>query len=258
MTRLPALRRAWSARWLWLGLGGLQLALAAALAAPLRVVARAAMGPFTISGEDRLLAALIELTTHNEAIVSALIATLAAAGVLALVLAPLLAGAVVSRLAGPCGVGEQARAAAVHFPAALVIGIYGLVLRALLAFVAAALGTLHPALQLVALVAALTFSALAVDLARARVVLDGARGLHPRTFVRAVAAAARPGLWLRSGLLTALHWGVSLGVLLAAVHGLGEGWSPWLVRGLALLATFVALWRIAVAVEHVRATPPAA
>lgn len=253
---IAALRRVWTAPWLWLSLGLLQLALAVAVAAPLRAVLRAAMGPFTISGESRLLAALLELTTHNDAIVAALLSVLAGAALLAAVLAPLLSGAVVTRLAGPAPVGEQARASAIHCPAALVIGIYGLILRALLAFVAAALGTIHPTLQIVALVAALTLSALAVDLARARVVLTGARGLHPRTFVRAVATAARPRLWLRSGLMTALQWGLGLGMLLTAVHGLEQPWTPWLVRGLALVATFVALGRIAVAVEHVDGERP--
>ena len=172
---------------------------------------------------------------------------------LGLVLAPLLAGAVISRLAGPCSVGEQARASFTHFPAALVIGLYGLVLRVLLALIAAALGTIHPTLQVVGVAAGLMFTALVVDLARARTVLDGDRGLHPRTFVRAMTTAAhQPGLCLRSGLLTLLHWGLTLAILLAAVHGLASAWAPWLVRGLALLATFVALWRVAVAVDHGR------
>ena len=252
---MSALRRVLRAPWLWLTLGALQLALAAGLAAPLRAVLRVTMGPFTIGDERHVLAALLELVTVHPAIVATFATTLAASALLGLLLSPLLSGAVITRLAGPASVGEQARAAATHYPAALVIGLYGLLLRLLLALVAVALGSLHPSLQVLALVASLTLSALAVDLARARTVLDGARGLHPRTFLRAIAAASQPTLWLRSGLLTALQWAVTLAILVAAVHGIGSAWSPWLVRGLALLGTFFALWRVAVAVDVVQARP---
>ena len=252
---MSALRRVLRAPWLWLTRGALQLALAAGLAAPLRAVLRVTMGPFTIGDERHVLAALLELVTVHPAIVASFATTLAASALLGLLLSPLLSGAVITRLAGPASVGEQARAAATHYPAALVIGLYGLLLRLLLALVAVALGSLHPSLQVLALVASLTLSALAVDLARARTVLDGARGLHPRTFLRAIAAASQPTLWLRSGLLTALQWAVTLAILVAAVHGIGSAWSPWLVRGLALLGTFFALWRVAVAVDVVQARP---
>ncbi len=250
---MSALRRLLAAPWLWLALGSLQLALAALLAAPLHAVLRAAMGPYLSASEGQVLAPLFELITTQPAVTAAFAAVLAASALLGLLLAPLLAGAAVLRLAGRCSVGDQARASVVHFPAALVIGLYGLITRVLLALVAAALGTLHPALQTAALVASLTFTALAVDLARARVVLDGARGLNPRTFLRALASATQPRLWLRSGLLTALQWGVTLAILLVAVHGIATPWSPWAARGLALVGTFVALWRIAVAVDHVAA-----
>jgi len=250
-----ALRRVLRAPWLWLTIGALQLLIAAALAAPLRAVFRVAMGPFSIGDEGRVLGALLELVTLHPAIVATFVTSIGASALLGLILSPLLSGAVIQRLAGPASVGEQARAAFTHLPAALVIGIYGLVLRGLLALVAAALGSLHPTLQIAALVASLTLCALAVDLARARVVLDRARRFHPRTFLRAVASATQPGLWLRSGLLTVLQMGASLAILLVAVHGIGTAWSPWLVRGLALVGTFVALWRIAVAVECVLTRP---
>jgi len=252
-----ALRRVLHAPWLWLVLAAIQLLVAAALAVPLRAVVRVAMGPFTTDGEPQILGALLELVRVHPAVVATLVTSLAASAAIGLLLSPLLAGAVIVRLAGPAPVGEQARAALTHFPAALVIGIYGLVLRGLLALIAAALGTLHPTLEILALVASLTLCALAVDLARSRVVLEGARGLHPRTFVRAVVGATQPILWLRSGLLTVAQWGVSLAILLAAVHGIGTPWSPWLVRALAVLATFVALWRVAVAVDTVSVRPRA-
>lgn len=256
MRRLKALRRVWSAPWLWLGIGMAQLALAAALAVPLRTVLRAAIGPFTITGESRLFGALAELVSQNPTIVAAMITSLAGSAALATLIAPLFAGAGIRRLAGPCAKGEQARASVMHYPAALMIGLYGLVLRVLLAFVAAALGTLHSSLQIAGVVLILSFSTVVVDLARVRVVLEGARGVHPRTFIRAIASVARsPGLWLRSGLIGALHWGLTFAMLLVTVRGLDTAWSPWAVRGLALIAAFVALWRLATAVEYFATSP---
>lgn len=248
---MSALRRVLAAPWLWLALAGLQLALAAGVAAPLRAVLRAAMGPFTIGDETQLLGPLFELLAHNPAVSAALLASIAVSGALGLLLAPLLAGAVVSRLAGPCSPGEQARVSLVQFPAMLVIAIYGLILRGLLALVAAALGTVHVGLQTATIAASLGLCALVVDLARARVILGGAPGFHPRSFIRAISEVS-PGLWLRSTLLSAAQWIVTLGILLVAVHGMGTAWAPWLVRGLAVLGTGFGLWRIAVAVEHTR------
>lgn len=248
---MNALRRVLRAPWLWLSIAAVQLLLAASLAAPLRAVVRVAMGPYTIGDEAQILGPVLELIRVQPAVIATLVTTLAASVALGLLLSPLLAGAMIVRLAGPATVGEQAHAACTHFPAALVIGIYGLILRGLLALIAAALGTLHPALQILALIASLTLCALAVDLARARVVLDNARGLHPRTFLRAVVSAAQPALWLRSGLLTASQAALTLAIVVAAVHGVGTAWSPWLARALAVLATFAALWRVAVAVDTV-------
>lgn len=257
MSRLPALRRALGAPWLWLGLGGLQLALAAGLALPLRAVVRGAMGPLAHEG-GQVLAPLFELLGQQRGVAVAFVAAVATAAALAGLLAPLLAGAAIRRLGGKCGPAEQARAAIAHWPAALATGFYGHVLRVILVFVAAALGAVHPWVQLALTLVGLSLAALAVDLARARVVLGGARGLHPRTFVRALAtAAARPRLWLRSGLLSLLGWALTAAIVLVALHGVGTAWAPWAARGLALLGTFVALWRISVAVEQVEtATPP--
>lgn len=156
---MKSLRLVLAAPWLLLGLSALQLALAAGIAAPVRAVLRAAMSPFTIGDEQQLLGPLFELIAHDPAVSAAMFASLAVAGALGLLLAPLLAGAVITRLAGPANVGEQARASVTHFPAALVIGLYGLILRVLLALVAAALGTLHPALQVVTIAASLGLEA---------------------------------------------------------------------------------------------------
>ena len=178
---MSALLRVLRAPWLWLTIGLIQLILAAALALPLRLAVRVAMGPFMIADEGRILAPLLELITDQRPVLAALAATLAGSALLALLIAPLLAGAVITRLAGPQPRGELARAAFTHLPTNFVIGIYGLVLRVLLALVAAALGSLHPLLRPLGLLLGLTFAALAVDLARAHVVLHGDVGTALRT-----------------------------------------------------------------------------
>jgi hypothetical protein len=54
-------------------------------------------------------------------------------------------------------------------------------------------------------------------------------------------------------MLSAAQWAAACGILLVAVHGMGTAWALWLARGLIVLATFFALWRVAVAVEATRA-----
>lgn len=254
MTSRPpfaGLRRVLAAPWLVLGLGAVHLALAVAVAAPVRAAFRAAMGPFFHEGANHLIAPLIELMGHQRAAPAALTAALVVTTVVALVFGPLLAGAAIQRLAGPCKPAEQARVAVAHYPAALVIGLYGVILRALLLLIAAALGQIHGAVRLVLVIAVLTYAAAVVDLTRARVVLAGARGFHPRTFVRAAMTVAHePRLWLRSSAATLLQAAIAGAIVLITLHGLGAGWTPWAVRGLALLSTFAALWRLAVAVDH--------
>lgn len=248
---LAGLRRALAAPWLILGLGALHLVIAAAAASPVRAAFRAAMGPYFHEGANRMLGPLLELMGMQRAAPASLVSALVVTAVVAAVFGPLLAGAAIQRLAGPCKVAEQARAAVAHYPAFLVIGIYGLVLRALLLLLAAALGGIHVVVQLVMTVAVLTYAAAVVDLTRARVGLAEARGLHPRTLLRAAMVVAQePQLWLRSAALTLLHTAVAAAIVLVALHGFGAAWSPWAVRGLGFVATFLALARLAVAVEH--------
>lgn len=256
--RLPGLRRVLAAPWLVLGLGAIHLAVAFAAAAPVRAVFRAAMGPYFHEAAHHLFAPLIELVGVQRGTAAALTAAVIVTAIVAALLGPLLAGAAIQRLAGPCRPAEQAAAAARHWLPALVIGVYGLVLRALLLLVAAALGAVHPAVQLALVVVFLAYAAATVDLTRARVVLTGARGFHPRTFVRAAIAVAHdPRLLLRSAAASLLAFGLSAAIVLVTLHGLGTAWLPWAARGLGLLATFAALWRLAVAVEHTVTRPDA-
>jgi len=253
VTRRPfaAVRRALSAPWLILGLGVIHLVIAAAVATPVRAAFRAAMGPYFHEGANRMLGPLLELMGQQRSAPAALMSAIVVTAVVAAVLGPLLAGAAIQRLAGPCKVGEQAAAAAAHYPAFIVIGVYGILLRALLLLIAAALGGVHVVAQLVLSVAALTYATAVVDLTRARTALAEARGFHPKTFFRAaVTVAQEPLLWLRSATWSLLAVAAAAALVLVTLHGFGTSWSPWAIRGLGLFATFLALARIAVAVEH--------
>lgn len=247
-----ALRRTLAAPWLVLGLSAVHLGLAAAVAVPVRAAFRAAMGPYFHEGAHRLLVPLLEIAGQQRSAPASIMAAIAVTAVVAALVGPLLAGAAIQRLAGPSTVADQTRAAVAHYPVALLVGVYGLVLRVVLMLVAAALGGVHWLAQLALTVAALTFAAAVVDLTRARVVLSGARGVHPRTFLRAIATVAQtPPLWLRSAGLSLLHLAVGAAILVITLHGFGTAWAPWVVRGLGVVATFFALLRIACAVDHV-------
>lgn len=255
---MKSLRRVLRAPWLWLGLCGLQLGLAWALARPIAAATRAALGHGVWPYPDRLLGAAAELFTDQPAIGALLVVTASASAILGAVLSLLLGGGVLHRLSAPCSAPDVARACASHLPALALIGLYGLVLRLLLAFGAHALAGSRVLAELAALALILTFATCTGDLASARRVVRGDRGLHPREYLRACASAARsPRLWLASAALSLLRWAILAGLLLVAVHGLGAPGSIWAARGLACLACFVGLWRLAVAVERVASEPRA-
>lgn len=246
-----ALRRVLGAPWLVLTLAAIHLAIAAAVAAPIRAVTGAAMGPYFHEDPHRLLGALFELLSLQRGTGMAVVAAVVVSAALAALIGPLLAGAAIQRLASPCPPYEQARAAVRFYPAALAIGVYGVLLRLVLLLVASALGAVHDTVLLILYVVALTYASATVDLARARVVLTGARPFHPRTILRAAHTVAHdPRLWLRSTGLSLLSVALSAAILLVTLHGLATDWAPWAARGLAVVATFVAVWRLAVAVEH--------
>jgi hypothetical protein len=248
----PGLRRTLAAPWLILGIGVAHLALAAAVATPVRAAYRAAMGPYFHEGAHRLLTPLLEITGQQRAAPASILAAMIVTAVVAALVGPLLAGAAIQRLASPCKVADQARAAVQFYPASLLTGVYGVILRALLLLIAAALGQVHFVAQLLLTIAALTYATAVVDLTRATVILTDARPYHPRTFLRAAATVAQqPLLWLRSSAASLVHVALLGAIVLAALHGFGAAWSPWAVRGLGLLATCIALARVAVAVDHV-------
>ena len=249
---LSSLRRVVAVPGLWAAICALQLGLAWALAQPIAAAARAAMGSGLWTHPDRLIAAFAELLTANPAVVTALTAAAIASAIFGAALALLLRGGVLARLAtpGPGAWAEFGRATLGHLPVLALIALYGLVLRAFLTFVAHRLAGAHPLVELAALAILMSFATCTSDLASARRVVAGDRGVHPREYLRAGLTVARsPRLWLTSGLLSVARWALVAAILLVAVHGVGATWSPWAARALACVAVFLALWRSAVAVE---------
>jgi len=135
-----------------------------------------------------------------------------------------------------------------------LLGLYGLCLRLALTLVVRALAAGNPLFELLLLGLLLTFAACAGDLAAARRVLHGQRGVDPREYLHTcLDVLRRPRLWLASGALSLARWAVAGLVIVVAVHGVGEAWSTWAARALACVAVFLALWRNAVAVAASRA-----
>jgi hypothetical protein len=255
-----ALRRAARAPLLWLGLCLLHLGLAWSLAQPVEAAARASLQNHVWPWPDRLLAGLAELFQAHPSVAAALAVAATASALLGGVLALLVQGGVIQRLhsAGDRGSAtpapDVARACALHLPALAAIAAYGLLLRLALSFVVFMLAGASVVAELTLLVLMLTFATCSGDLAAARRVVRGDRGLHPREYLAACADVARtPRLWLASGALTLARWAVAAAIVLVAIHGLGAAWSVWAARALACVTVFLALWRTAVAVEAVAA-----
>lgn len=264
---MNALRRVVGAPLLWLGLCALHLGLAWSLAQPVEAAARAALQNHVWPHPDRLLAGLAELFQAHPSVAAALAVAATASALLGGATSLLVQGGVIQRLAAPTSAPDVARACVAHLPALAVIAVYGLLLRILLSFflygllLRPLLGSLSDGARLVAelltLALLLTFATCAGDLAAARRVVRGDRGLHPREYLAACADLRKlPRLWLASSGLTLARWAVAAAIIVVAVHGLGEAWSTWAARGLACVAVFLALWRTAVAVEAVAAPRP--
>jgi hypothetical protein len=255
---VKSLRRVLRVPGLWLGLCALHLGLAWAAAQPVAGAVRTAMGGHVWTHPDRLIAALADLLPVHPALVAVFVAAAVASGLLGAAIALLVRGGVLLRLDDASDRGTRAwaefgRASLGNLPALALIGLYGLLLRLVLSFVANALAGSHALVELVVLILLLTFATCSGDLAAARRVLRGERGVHPREYLRAcVDVAKSPRLWLASGALTLARWAVAGAIVLVAVHGAGEAWSSWAARGLACVAVFLALWRMAVAVEASR------
>ncbi|HEY8379201.1 MAG TPA: hypothetical protein VIK91_22060 [Nannocystis sp.] len=247
---LRAVRRVTGAPGLVVVLCALQLALAWALAQPIAAATRATMRNHLWADADRLLAALAELVSAHPAVAATVATAALLSAALGAALALLVRGGVLRRLAGPCSAGEIAQASVAHLPVLALLGLYGLVLRLALAFVAHAVAGTHALAELAVLALLMTFATCAGDLAAYRRVVRGDRCVHPREYLRACLDLLHsPRLWLASAAASLARWAVAAAIVLVAVHGFATAWSPWAARALACLAVVLSLWRAALVVD---------
>ncbi len=266
-TRLPrtrpgrALMRVARAPGLLLGLWILQLVLAWLLSAPVRMVGKAAMGPFTWFDDGHRLRALAELLIDDQAVAAVITASLASSALLAVVISILVGPAVITRLHARTSPAELGRATGQHLGAMVVQALYALIPRAVLGGLAGlALSLLGPGGLPLALVLA-TLPTLVLDRARVAIVLEHARPFHPMTHLRALAHVLRRPLWLFSGaLLDGLRIVIGIGALVFVISPAGialGGGALWVARLAGLLALALGLGRISLAVDNAEPAEPA-
>ena len=96
----------------------------------------------------------------------------------------------------------------------------------------------------------------ALDLARASIVLEGARPYNWRTALRGYTQAARqPALLVASMLFSLGQWLTVLALVYVAFTGFAAGDGPWLARFLSALGVVFSLGRMAVVAEALTPNP---
>ncbi|MCA9656939.1 MAG: hypothetical protein KC486_01215 [Myxococcales bacterium] len=256
---MSALSRVLGAPGLWISLLAAQLAIAIALSRSLALLIAAAVQPYVVEQPGRLLPAYAELFADNFPVAIAVVVALATAAALGALLWIVASGGIIRRLAAPLRAGEIAAAAVRHLPGMAMLSIYSAILRALLLanLWIDVLGLGSGVARGVLVAIGWTLCTVAVDLARADVVLRGAKSYQPRTLVRAFTlAVTRPTVWLSSGALTLVGIGLSLTSVAIATRTFGDaGVALWGVRSLAALGVGATLWRIAIAVAAIESAP---
>ncbi|MEZ4384563.1 MAG: hypothetical protein R3A79_24760 [Nannocystaceae bacterium] len=256
---MSALSRVLGAPGLWVSLLAAQLALALALSRVIASMVAAALQPYAVEQPGLLLPAYAELFADNLPLAVAVAAAFAVAAVLGGLLWIVASGGVIRRLAAPLRASEIAAAAVRHLPAMAILSLYSGFLRALLLgnLWIDVLGLGSGVARAVLVAIGWTLCTAAVDLARADVVLRGAKAHPPRTLLRAFTrAVSRPAVWLSSGTLTLVTLGLSLTSIAIATRTFGDaGLALWGVRALAAVSVGVTLWRVAIAVQAIEAAP---
>jgi hypothetical protein len=232
------------------------VAIAAAIGVFVHATIDQAIAPHEIADDGRRLFALLDVLTDHRGIVAGFSAAALAGAIASACAWTLLSGLLVVRLSGERDPGAIASRWVSTLPAVVVQSIWHLVLRGLLVFaVLTAAGSLPRMLSWPLLVLAWSVSIVALDAARASVVLTDARPFHPRTAAAALLAVVRtPRRFAGAVLLAALQLVVLVSAPYVAVAWLGAPIVPTVVRGLALVAAVLGLWRLCTVVLQTR--PP--
>jgi hypothetical protein len=248
---MSSLKRVTSAPGLVVALWLVEIGIAAFVGYSARQAVAAALGGYSVLGDGHLLFAIADLLIDHPAVASQIVSSAIGSAVLGVVLWTILAGGIVSRLAGVVGWERLTAASARWLPAIVVTSLWHLLLRGILV-AAVMLGTAAlprmvtaPILALVVLVCTC-----ALDISRVHVVQHGARGFHIRTaWMGFVQAVRHPALLGKSVALSLCQWACVVAIFAVAGFGLGTVGTLLLARPLALLSLLFGLWRIAVVVE---------
>lgn len=244
----------------------LNAAMAATLGSVVRTLVSASMVRFSLSEGDSLLFGIGSLLATQPAVAQGISQLLLISLVYSLLFWTLVGGGVFERLGQRRSLAETAAGCVRWMPAMIVVGLWHLVPRLIVLGIGGSVawsffsrpGGGWPGLAI--LVVTIGFNACALDLARANIVLHGARPWHPWSALQGYfQALKRPGTLLMSLLATAIQWTVLFAMLAIGIDQAGAGATIWVVRGLSLVTVVLILWRMAIAVEagpHARGSAP--
>lgn len=253
---MSALRRVLGAPVLWGSLVLFHWAVAAAFARPIAMLVRAALGEHSVGAPGRLLPAVVELLADHPSLGPAIAVAMISATILGGLVWLVAAGGVIARLGGERGVLAGVTASLRHLPGLGVMALYGLVPRVLVLVVGLRIdlfGLGEGVLRVALFLALWSLCAAGEGMARASVVLEGARPYHPRRLLCGYREALRrPKIWAQSAILTLAGAAVVFAALICVTRSLGEGWGLWAARGLTIVGVGLSLWRVAVFVEATR------
>lgn len=219
------------------------------LGAIVTTVTAAAVGPFDPLMRDHPIVATVELMAGEPAVPAALGLAVVSSSILGIVGWTLLSGGVLARLEGHRGEalgGIWARS----LPGVIVTSLWHLLVRAALLVVLASItAPLVPSARIPLLALGLALAGVALDVARAQVVLHGAAPYHVRTaFCAFIQVLKRPKLLASAGALWLAQAFVAAAILYLGLRGLDGALGTWPPRALALAGVFLGLWRLAVVV----------
>lgn len=247
---IAALRRVLSAPGFLAAVWLVHVAVAAGIGIFVHAAFDQAIAPHEVADDGRRLFALLDVVTDHRGVVAGFSAATLVAGLVGALAWTLLVGLVIVRLSGAREPGAIATRFASTLPAVVVQSAWHLLLRGVLVFaVLTAAAGLPQMLAWPLLVLAWSVSIVALDVARVSVVIGDARPYHPRTAAAALLSVVRTPRRFGGPVLLAFAQLLVLACApYVAVAWLGAPVVPTVVRGLALLAAVLGLWRLATAV----------
>lgn len=245
---MNAMRRVWAMPGVIVSLWVTQVAIAALVASGVHGAVASSMREHAVLDDGHLLAYIGQLLFEHPSVAWAVVTAVVTSAVLGLVFWTVVAGGVITRLAGKRGF---LPACGRWLPAIAVTSLWHLLLRAvILGILFLGLGMLPGSIATPMLVAAMAFFTCSLDVARTHVVLHEARPFHIRTAAEALLQTAQhPKVLLQSLGLSLVQWAFVAGAFYVALAGMDDGSGVIGARLLGLGALLAGLTRLAVVVE---------